>query len=261
MVKINEKRGEITTQQIVMLIILILSFSVILFLIFRLDLGQITNEEICRNSVILKGKSTFKTGNLDCRTSYVCISGGGDCEGINPTKTIEVKGDSAEIEKQVMKALAEEMASCWFIFGEGKVDYVSGGAFENVACSICSITSFSEEIGEIESITYEKFYEYLKTAPKSNSQTYLQYLYRTNNLGDFREGFNPQNYLENSLESGKTYFILTGLIKEGYVRNYLLSVNKWKFWNTEFTPQPVIILENTPENYEAVGCDSFITKA
>ena len=178
MVKINEKRGEMTTKQIVSLIILILSFSVILFLIFRLNLGQITNEEICKNSVIFKGKSQLGTGSLDCRTSYVCISGGGECGGINPTKTIEISSkDDGERKNEVMNALAKEMATCWNIFGEGKVNYGSKSPLEGITTeyAICSIVEFGEEIEE--EITYQEFYNYLETTKKTNSQTYLQYLY------------------------------------------------------------------------------------
>ena len=227
MVKINEKRGEITTQQIVMLIILILSFSVILFLIFRLDLGQITNEEICRNSVILKGKSTFKTGNLDCRTSYVCISGGGDCEGINPTKTVEVKGDSAEIEKQVMKALAEEMVSCWSQFGEGEINYV-GRNLKGFHCPICTIVGFDEEIQE--SFSYRDLFNFLETAKKDDSQTYLKYLFNVVRAEDFvsQSEYLTSNY-DTPFSLGEKYSIITGrnveLKEDRVVPVYFIKTN------------------------------------
>ena len=73
-------KGELTTQQIVTLIILVVSFAVILFLIFRLNLGETTQKEICHNSVLMKAKSLPGTGYLDCKTNYVCISGGGECD-------------------------------------------------------------------------------------------------------------------------------------------------------------------------------------
>src|SRR3989339_538597 len=84
MIKNFNKRGELTTQQIVGLIILITSFAVILFLLFRLNLGEISEKEICHNSVVLKGQSpsNFDVGNLDCKTNYVCISGGEDCKDL-----------------------------------------------------------------------------------------------------------------------------------------------------------------------------------
>ena len=51
------KKAELTTQQLIGLIVLIVSFGVILFLILRLDLGETSKKEICHNSVLLKDKS------------------------------------------------------------------------------------------------------------------------------------------------------------------------------------------------------------
>ena len=87
--KVTNKKGEITTQQIVMLVILVISFSVILFLMFRLNLGETTNDEICHNSVLLQ-KSTLKKGPLDCRTNYMCVSAEEDCEDFNYDKKVDV---------------------------------------------------------------------------------------------------------------------------------------------------------------------------
>ena len=53
----KQKRGEITTTQLVTVIVLIASFVILLFLYFRLDLGATTDAEVCRNSVMLLGKS------------------------------------------------------------------------------------------------------------------------------------------------------------------------------------------------------------
>ena len=51
--KVNT-RAELTTQQIVGLIILIISFVIILYFIFALNLGETTDKEICHNSVALR---------------------------------------------------------------------------------------------------------------------------------------------------------------------------------------------------------------
>ncbi len=244
----KNKKGELTTKQLVVIIILIASFIIILFLIFRLNLGETSNKEICHNSVVLKGKSGVLAGPLDCRTNYLCISGGGDCEKISATSTVKV-----DTKNETMKALADEMSDCWWMFGEGKIDYVTPGTFTKVACSVCSIVEFKNI--PVGSISYQEFYNYLKTTSKTKAQTYLQYLYSTDTLGDFDEGFNPDNYLNNKIEAGKEYFILTGLAEQG------ILTPRWKIWRTEATPQPVVILEKTEENYNKIGCDVFLTKA
>ena len=81
----KEKKGELTTQQLIGLIVLIVSFGIILFFFVRLSLGETSDKEICHNSVVLKSQSALKTGPFDCKTSYVCI--GEECEDFNPTIT------------------------------------------------------------------------------------------------------------------------------------------------------------------------------
>ena len=80
--KKNKKNGEITTQQIVLLIILLISFAIILFFLFRLDLGRQSEDEICHNSVAMRGNSAIPTDAvpLKCSRAYVCVTEDGSCE-------------------------------------------------------------------------------------------------------------------------------------------------------------------------------------
>jgi len=243
------KKGELTTTQLVTIIVLIVSFIVVLFLFFRLNLGETSNKEICRNSVILRGQAGIVAGPLDCRTNYFCISGGRNCEEITPTATVNVDPKNKE---EIMKALAEEMADCWWMFGEGKVGYADRNAFNDVACSICSIVEFDERVREeAEPIEYRDFYDYLRTTPKSSTQTYLQYFYDVNSLNSLEEGFNQTlgDYLDETLDPGKNYVILTGM-SQGYF---------FIHWKSKHVP--IVIMERDAENYEKIGCDIFLTKA
>ena len=139
------KKAELTTAQLVGLIVITVSFVVILILFFRLNLGEQTNKEICHNSVVLKSKTAGFVGSLDCRTSYVCVSGGSDCAGLSSSSNVKVDSTNKE---EVMKSLADEMAVCWYEFGEG-VDYSSVediSAFEKVSCGVCSIVEFDANV-------------------------------------------------------------------------------------------------------------------
>ena len=238
----KNKKGELTTQQLVVIIILIVSFIVILFLLFRLNLGETSTKEICHNSVVLKAKSGVLAGPLDCRTNYLCISGGGKCEEISATATVKVDSNN---KNETMKAIAEEMVDCWWMFGEGKIKYAGGDLSSKTSCSICSIVEFEDT----PLISYKEFYNYLKTTQKTKSQTYLQYLYSTGTLNEIENDFPLEGYLTNNLESAKTYFILTGISK---------SVVWGVFGSEHF---PVVILERIEENYEKIGCDTFLTKS
>lgn len=255
------KKGELTTQQLVMIIILIASFAIILFLFYRLNLGETTDKEVCHNSVLLQDKPQLNPGNLDCRTNYLCVSGGNKCTSITQSSEVKVQtSDLNELKNQTFKALADEMADCWWQFGEGKIDYIGVGVTDNFVCGVCSITAFDKKVQDkLSTTTYREFYNYLRTTKKSDSQTYLQYIYSKSSLDDFGS-FNPSNYLDNNIDFSKDYFILTGMIRKGAVETFFTTPS-WKIWDTESNPQPVVILEKTPENYNSIGCDSFITKA
>lgn len=245
----KNKKGELTTTQLVTIIVLIASFAIILILLFRLNLGETTDSEICRNSVVLKGRTEGFAGTLDCKTQYICISGGSDCTNFSATEKVKV---NSEERNETLEAIADAMTSCWYTFGEGKIDY---GDLRKPAghsiCAVCSIVNFDSSLREKETISYMELYNYLKQTNKSNSQTYFQYLYSTDDTG-----FLSQNYLANNIEFDKPHFILTGIRREG-IWNYVFSLDS----DIDSESQPVIILENTAENYQQLGCDEFVTKA
>jgi len=212
---ITNRKGELTTKQLVTIIILIASFIIILFLVFRLNLGETTDKEICRNSVILKSKSGPLSGPLDCRTNYLCISGSSDCEQITQTSKIEVEPGN---KTQIMRALADEMASCWWQFGEGKTNYGDTAIVENrIQYALCSVLAFDEKIQtQTDEITYGEFYNYLKNNKKTNTETYLQYLYGASNLGEIDIDDRINFSLSESLSTSKKYSIITGVDNNPY---------------------------------------------
>ena len=160
------------------------------------------------------------------------------------------------------------MADCWWMFGEGKIDYVGGiNLVDNNACSICSIVAFDNEISG-EKISYNDFYEYLKNTKKDSSDTYLSYLYNTFEL----EGFS-EDYLKEEFDFSKEYFVLTAWGEEGAFSNafdflfvdYSLVVQTAKYFDKDDKEKklenlPVIILERKKENYDKLDCDEFLTK-
>ncbi len=244
----KNKNGELTTQQIVGLIILIASFSVILFLIFRLNLGETTDKEICHNSVLMKSKSVLE-GALDCKTNYVCISGGGECEGINPTITKDIDMNpkakdedekNEKIKNQIMKSIADEMADCWWMFGEGKIDYGSSWSaikekiifWSDYHCAICSVVKFDSKIQEkFEEITYNEFYNFL-VKPKDKTQTYLRYLYDVNTIAQFQSDYSMKNIdvtkEEDKIYTNSKYSIITGMKKGEYICSYFVKSSEVK---------------------------------
>ena len=242
------KKGEITTAQIVTIIVLIVSFIVILYFFFRLNLGGTTNSEICHNSVVLKSKSSGLVGDLNCKTDYVCISGGGSCNDLSPTETINVDPANKE---QIMKSIADQMVNCWYEFGEGKLNTADRTLLGNGDCAICSVIAFDTNVLGKNQITYEDFYNYLKNTPKDTSQTYLQYLYGVSDLDTLQNSYPLlKNNLNNPVLSGTKYAIVTG-----YKKGLAWGAGFWGNGNILPTYLP------TDQISSQVGCTDFVTQS
>lgn len=196
------KKGELTTQQIVILIILIASFAVILFFLLRLNLGQQNAQQICHNSVITRGSSIVSADAfpLKCQRQYVCLSFDGTCEKMTKPDVIKVK-----TKDDVYKALADQMAECWWMFGEGKVDYVGKDTTPTLYCSICSQIAFDNSVVPMfnsGTLNRTDLYHYMANNKYSSGQTYLEYLYKTNKIDASKLGF---------LDLTKQYYTLMGI--------------------------------------------------
>ncbi len=204
----KNRRGQ--TMMIVTIIILIVSFIVILYFILRLNLGSTSNSEVCRNSVLLQARGTKYLGNnLQCKTDYVCISGGQKCTNMTASVTVNVNPND---KNEIMKAIANQLANCWYTFGEG-VQYVGPSPGGGSLCGVCSIIAFDDKIqnskifptikdclnfyqetaenskicsalfsanpsgAQPRIFSYKEVIDYLNVTQKTEAQTYLQYLY------------------------------------------------------------------------------------
>src|SRR3990167_10899296 len=105
----KNKKAELSTQQIVLMIILIASFLVILFFLFRLGVGEKSEEQLCHNSVLQKA-SVFSEAPLQCYRNYICITKDGSCEELIKPEKIKVKSLDEDYE-----ALANEITDCWWM--------------------------------------------------------------------------------------------------------------------------------------------------
>lgn len=209
------KKGELTTEQIVVLVILIISFGVILFFLLRIDLGNQTSEDICHNSVLMKSGVGTKAGiaansiELQCERQYVCITYDGRCDKLLKPKIIKVKN-----EDEFYHAIAEEMADCWWMFGEGKLNYVGKDLVPGVYCSICDQLAFDSSVDKIFPGGYFELgdlYDYMAAHNISEGETYSEYLFNRNDyVSDSKSG----EIEFRNVTLSKDYYVLTGMISE-----------------------------------------------
>ena len=238
--------AEITTEQIVLLIVLIASLAVILFFIFRINLGGTTEEEICHNSVATRsaGFLTQQIFPINCKTNYVCLSGDGSCEKMTSSEVIKVK-----TKKDVYRALAEQGANCWWMFGEGKADYIGDGFNHDLYCSICSQVGFDNSLQNLFAINpslvsrasagipesysnflinKEDFYNYLSvTNVSGKDETYLDYFLGLQNAKLISDALNSKNSDFGYIDLEKQHLIMMGEFKKvGPVQDALIGIGK-----------------------------------
>ncbi len=220
----KDKKGELTTEQIVILIVLIISFVIILFLLVRLNLKGTSEEQICYNSVVTKGNPALSgAGGLNCERSYVCISKDKSCEKMNEPEIKE-----AESLDEVYQILADEMADCWWMFGEGKIDYIGDKALQKNYCSICTQLAFDDSLKDIKDeegnlifsegkINKDNLYNYLAKTEMSEDLTYSEYLFGTDDIQSLKLSIvNNEKNTEGvgsfgTIELDKPYFVVMGI--------------------------------------------------
>jgi hypothetical protein len=219
MINIKKKKGELSSEQIIVLAVLIMSFLAILFFIFRMEFGKESNMEVCHNSVVMRGSSVIPTDAvpLKCSREYVCLTKDGSCEGMTKSTIIKVK-----TKDELYGILAEQMANCWWEFGEGKINYVTSTMTKNNYCSICSQLFFDNSLNEIEgidkNISKDEFYNYLSftTVPNKNI-TYSKYFFGTDDISTLREQISNQAGKEVSfgdIKVGGQYFVVMGITSQ-----------------------------------------------
>ena len=238
----KNKYGEITTQQIVILVILIVSFVVILIFLFLLNPGDTTEKEVCYNSVVMKSvPGSSLAGSLNCKRDYICITKDGSCEGLTKSEVVKVKNLD-----EVYFNLAEQMADCWWMFGEGKIDYVGKDYFtKDNYCSICDQILFDDSLRDLEGVKDDKIskdalYDYLsKTKVKGKEITYSKYIYGTDNINQIKAGLSTSQGREvifGNLQVGKQYFNVMGIT----------SVVKGRAWKIAIGTVVGVVVAFTP---------------
>jgi hypothetical protein len=241
----NNKKAELTTENIVTLIVLIIGFIILLAFITGFNPSEEVDRLVCKTSVLLKATSkqipilgSISSSSLNCHTRYICITSDNKCNKDSSIKIIKKVSSSEEI----FKILAEELSGCWSMFGEGKLDYFSKFNLINkqTSCSFCSLIYFDSDLnkikdensyfvknekGEIIGLNQTKFYFYLsKNRVGNTNKNYLEYLYGISSFSEFsstlkKGAIGDSNKIQTNvlvnlpiINISKNYFVLLGAI-------------------------------------------------
>ena len=161
------------------------------------------------------GKDTIQ---LKCKTQDVCLSMGGDC-GVNRRDMVNVKVSD---ENELTKEMANLLWDCWWMMGEGKVDYMPAKiGFGDAYCSICYKVYFDEKIQEkykLENgeggISYKKVFDYMKANKiPDKDETYLFSIYKFNSMDPVHDALLKKeiDIYTYKLDPKKEYVVMTAI--------------------------------------------------
>lgn len=168
------KEGEITSFEIVLIVIAIAGFAIILVVMYNVFMVQDVDEETCRLSVLSRatlaagGAATGTVQNyipLKCSSQKICFvddtSGGSGTKSDNcminfgrdkGMQIISLKGTNDEKRRTIESTIADSMYRCWSMLGEGKLDFAGGGAVNygfaqaKSRCLVCSRIAMDKSV-------------------------------------------------------------------------------------------------------------------
>ena len=150
------KRGDLASL-IKWLVIALVSFFIILLLIFNLGWKKQSDIQVCHESAVIRASTivdetkTIATP-LKCKTERICITTDDkqNCDdnflGESYDK-IEVKGNKNEKQDAINKIIATKLEECWWMLGGHQNLQVYGREVKTkVHCNICSRIAFSDGV-------------------------------------------------------------------------------------------------------------------
>lgn len=189
----REKKGELTSEQIITIILALIGAGLLIFLYYQLSWSGTIDRQTCHESVVLRGTIDIVQGALQdavplkCKTEKTCVTSGffaGKCREFENSKGItNVKAKSKE---QVEKTIAQNVVDCWSMMGEGHLSLFSqtlaktyGIGSVYPTCVICNRIAFDKDKLANSGIDLNKIdvenYMSTRLLPDKNI-TYAQYL-------------------------------------------------------------------------------------
>lgn len=165
------KRGELTSSQIITLVLVIAGLAFLLgflYLVFG-GSGQTVSRETCKLSVLTRATAPDEISAqipLNCETEKICFTDklfGGNCKqfvGEEGVRVERISSDPDKAAKTISEIAANAMYDCWSMLGEGKID-IFGKAWSKFGlgdsgsptCIVCSRLAISEDVENIDEIT------------------------------------------------------------------------------------------------------------
>lgn len=208
---INNKKGDgAYSSHLITWIILIASMLILLYFLSLIDFSKSIDDQMCHLGVLAKGASGEIKGviPLNCKTSKICVTRDGSCDEKGRKK------EKVSSKEEIYELLANKMADCWWMFGEGKYNFIENKVDNrNLYCSLCYDIIFDDSVASIPGLSGDvkgknamvlsriEFYRYLEKHEVSEGKTYSEYMKLPS--ADFLEQ-NFQSSISNGANSAGT---------------------------------------------------------
>lgn len=158
------KKGEVSSYQIVVLVLAVIGFVIILAVIYGIYENKYSDKEICHLSVWGRATSPGIASGyipLKCSASKVCITDPsekewGECESrFGPdsgAQVIKLSGDARAKAQKIEEISANAMYDCWDMMGRGKLSLFTtnmnaiGYSPVESSCVVCSRVAVDESV-------------------------------------------------------------------------------------------------------------------
>ncbi len=193
------KKAEITSGQLVLMIILIISFVIIIYFLYSIyNWNPMIDKEACHQSIVFRSSVNWgvikasKIIPLKCQTEKICMSmSKDDCLQVgknsrnNPVTTVSLDKDTVNARQQVLDQIIESMRSCHEMLGEGQLLFMPNNVLGGEKywtgtnyCLICARIVLDEEAREkMNDISYAELYQTLGNKALPDKKSYLEYLH------------------------------------------------------------------------------------
>ena len=186
------KKGEMTSEMIIGLVILVISFVILIIVFANLYWTPTIDKEACHQSVIFRATAHQITNNpqiipLKCKTEKICLTNGGDCiygksTKKDPISTVKLSSNSEQAKKEVLDSIANSLLDCHTMLGEGKIQFQPNDWTKQNYCLICSRFALDEKTKvQVSKVTYPELYNYMLTKKTLDDKSYLYALYGVSN--------------------------------------------------------------------------------
>jgi hypothetical protein len=241
----KEKKGAIIQGKIIGIIILIIVAAIIIaFVVTELAIGRTAvNKQDCYNTVVARNNA-FVRGEF-VQTELVPLR----CK----TEEIAIKTTN---EEEIKKTIANAMYDCWWMLGEGKMNFLKDDAYirlmpkdsyaEKVACLLCSTITFDEKVKDknlqLDVLSYME-----TTKIPIKNMTYLDFL--TNSENSELDTSQATTTDRKNVNTGQDYAVIYLSAKGGKLGNEIVRnmvpAAVWSLIGTAGTAIVGIILSAT----------------